>query len=58
LPTLPPTSGRATFWNTLYQPAIITTSALANLAVNLLGDDLQGFTDPRLRGRYVVNVTI
>ena len=27
------------------------TLALAILAVNLLGDELQGFTDPRLRGR-------
>jgi ABC-type dipeptide/oligopeptide/nickel transport system permease subunit len=34
------------------------TLALANLAVNLLGDELQGCPDPRLRGRYVGNVTI
>jgi peptide/nickel transport system permease protein len=35
-------------WTMLF-PAL--TLAAAILAVNLLGDELQGFTDPRLRGR-------
>src|SRR5215212_1671319 len=35
-------------WTMLF-PAL--TLAVAILAVNLLGDELQGFTDPRLRGR-------
>jgi peptide/nickel transport system permease protein len=34
---------------TMFFPAL--TLAAAILAVNLLGDELQGFTDPRLRGR-------
>ena len=34
------------------------TLALAILAVNRLGDELQSFTDPRLRGKYVVTHAI
>jgi len=34
---------------TMFFPALALAAAI--LAVNLLGDELQGFTDPRLRGR-------
>jgi hypothetical protein len=41
--------------STLSKPVINTTSALVK---DLLGDELQGFPGPRLRGKYAVNVTI